>query len=415
MTPRALPMVVTLVTLVSGCVEPVPAQPDPDGGFGPDVGEVSVGDGWSWMAVEGTRCARGARSGMAFQRGGDGSDLFVYVQGGGACWNEGTCAPSFKTNGPICYYNPNNAFCLVNEPGGTLPTSSYVDEADPFPATGGANLAHELSVLKPSAMLDRERADNPFREATFVYVPYCTGDLHTGRSERTYRTQRDAASPVVEHTHHFAGATNMERSIEVLQERFPNARRIWLFGVSAGGYGATFHHARFRAAFPEAEVHLLADSSPFIQPRHWNDWVEAWNMDLPADCANCAEGLPQVMGHVLSQADADSARVGLLAYQRDATVAWFFLADKGAEPFFNPGPTLDAYQTGLESLLPLYDMSPAGGFFVLPGEQHVMLQGYGYRQADGTYSAPYPAPGGSTDLARWIDAWAEGSHFTSVR
>ncbi|HLT29691.1 MAG TPA: pectin acetylesterase-family hydrolase [Myxococcaceae bacterium] len=417
MIPRALPMVVMLASLVGCGPGTVPAPPDgpgPDGGFGPEAGEVDVGGGWSWLAVDGTRCARGARSGLALQRGGDGTDLFVYVQGGGACWNEGTCAPSYRTNGPLCYYNPNSPFC-PNETGGMLPTSSYVDVADPFPANGGANLAHELSVLTPSAVFDRERADNPFREASFVYVPYCTGDLHTGKSERTYRTQKDGFSPVVEHTHHFAGATNMERSIEVLQERFPNVERIWLFGVSAGGYGATFHHGRFRAAFPDAEVHLLADSSPFIQPRHWDDWVAAWDMALPEGCATCAEGLPQVMGHVLSQADAASARVGLLAYERDATVAWFFLAEKGAGPFINPGPTLDAYQAGLGSLLPLYDLSPASGYFILPGEQHVMLPGYGYRQGDGTYTAPYPAPDGSTDLAAWIDAWAVGDAFPSIR
>src|SRR5690606_28475593 len=132
-------------------------------------------------------------------------------------------------------------------------------------------------------------------------------------------------------------------------------------------------------------------------------WVEAWDMDLPPDCPACAEGLPQVMGHVLSQADAEAARVGLLAYERDATIAWFFLADKGVEPFLFPGPMLDAYETRLDALLPLYDLAPGSGYFVLPGQQHVMLQGYGYLQADGTYSPPYAAPDGSTDLSRWIN------------
>ena len=34
--------------------------------------------------------------------------------------------------------------------------------------------------------LDRARATNPFRDASYVFVPYCTGDLHAGSNVATY-------------------------------------------------------------------------------------------------------------------------------------------------------------------------------------------------------------------------------------
>src|SRR5690606_25802000 len=87
-----------------GCVmsPPPDVDPDPDAGETPtDAGEVPVANGWSWLPVEGSRCARGATAGIGIKRGTSAEDLFIYLQGGGACWNRGTCAPSHLQFGPI--------------------------------------------------------------------------------------------------------------------------------------------------------------------------------------------------------------------------------------------------------------------------------------------------------------------------
>src|SRR5690606_38628275 len=111
---------VLLSGLLTACVfSPQEPPSGPDAGASSDAGEleeVEVANGWSWLPVEGSRCALGSRAGLALKPGGDGHELFLYVQGGGACWNEGTCAPSYRTNGPLCYYNP-NALCVVDQPG----------------------------------------------------------------------------------------------------------------------------------------------------------------------------------------------------------------------------------------------------------------------------------------------------------
>jgi hypothetical protein len=58
-------------------------------------------------------------------------------------------------------------------------------------------------------------------------------------------------------------------------------RVIYLTGLSAGGYGAQLNLSRVRAAFPEAKVHLLADSAPMIQPAHHAAWASEWSLPLP--------------------------------------------------------------------------------------------------------------------------------------
>src|SRR5690606_13544143 len=112
-------------------------------------------------------------------------DVFIYLQGGGACWNQGTCVPSLLRFGPICHYGEN--ICLYDGPGGTQPTSTYVTDRDPFPADGGGRFPSELDLVTRVRAFDRGDEENPFRDATFVFVPYCTGDLHTGDAVRTYK------------------------------------------------------------------------------------------------------------------------------------------------------------------------------------------------------------------------------------
>jgi hypothetical protein len=49
---------------------------------------------WRVEAVTGTQCAQGAPAGLGYNPGGS-EDLVVFVQGGGACWNNGTCANNY--------------------------------------------------------------------------------------------------------------------------------------------------------------------------------------------------------------------------------------------------------------------------------------------------------------------------------
>lgn len=413
-----LPFVLALVVMACGGGGGGPPPPS-DGGRdagATDGGELDAGGPvtadagqWTWIPVEGSQCASGSTAGFAINLADAGTDLFIYLQGGGACWNTGTCVPSLVQYGPACSYS---GVCLYNGAGGTQPTASHVTAFDPFPRDGGGALPGELAQFTSARAVDRADPTNPFRSATFVYVPYCTGDLHGGRSSKTYQYQYGLFDPVRSYTVHFAGARNMELYLRKLHLTLPGAQRVWLTGSSAGGYGATLNFQRTKQEFTGAEVALLADSSPFLPTYHWSEWNAAWSLELPAGCADCDAGLPQVMSHLLST--YPESRLGLLAYSQDHIISWYFYGAPGLNDLLNPpvGP----YATDLGAQEATYDATANGKYFVLNGTQHVLWPGYGTRLADGGYTAPAPSNDGGTDLKRWIDAWATGGpEWTSTR
>jgi hypothetical protein len=365
-----------------------------DGGVLPDLG-------WGFIGIPGTKCATGAQAGLGYNAGAS-DELVIYVQGGGACWNNGTCRPSVYQWGPICNYGQ-NSFCLVDTEGATKPLAVYVTHPDPYPADGGGAFPSELSTIKSSLLFTR-RAENPVRNASYVYVPYCTGDLHAGNTTRTYFVKNDLVMQPVSVTHHFAGAPNMDAYLAYLRTRHPTVKTIWLTGVSGGGYGASLNLKRVRQAFPEATVHLLADSAPMVQPAHYAAWSSEWNIQLPAACTNCDGGFPNTLEYMID--DAPAARVGLLAYSEDAVLTRFFYSGGNTASWTTPPFT--TYTSNLVSLETQYEANANAKYFRLPGQDHVMLQRYGLVQPDGGISAPSPSRDGGTNLNAWINAWATG-------
>ena len=78
-----------------------------------------------------------------FVKGGDTNKLVVYFQGGGACWDANNCL----------YYH------------------TYTEEV--------LNIAdYDTGFM---GIFDTELFLNPFKDWYFVYIPYCTGDVHWGQ------------------------------------------------------------------------------------------------------------------------------------------------------------------------------------------------------------------------------------------
>lgn len=407
--------VVLLVAL--GCGPAPVVTPRPDAGSdagaptdaGIDSGVVFPGDGgldtplgeWAWLPVEGSVCGSGSTAGLGINRSANERELFLFVQGGGACWNQGTCVPSLLSYGPLCDYATT---CLLDSAGGQKPTAVWVTHPDPFPRDGGGAWPQELNSVKASLALDRTFTGNPFREATYVFVPYCTGDLHAGSTDKTYQYKYGLFDQPKSYVMHFRGADNFDRYLARLKAAYPNVERIWLTGVSGGGYGASLNFDRVQRAFPGAEVHLLADSSPLVDTPHWVEWRDTWNLQFPVGCADCDAGLPKVMTHLAAQ--YPERRLALLSYDLDKVVAWFFYAPPGLANFLNP-PTA-TFNANLVQLEARYDQAPNTKYFVIGGEEHVLWAGYGVRRPDGGITAPLPSRDGGTTLRAWIDAWATG-------
>ena len=132
-----------------------------DGGeppSGPSCGEETIDappGQWTWLPVEGARCGRGSPTGMAINPGGD--RLLIYMSFGGACSTAEECAPD-------C--DPQSQRCAL-----------HLDGFD------GTTFKDTLGLFRAGSIFDREDRGNPYRDHSFAFIPYCTGDFHSGDRE----------------------------------------------------------------------------------------------------------------------------------------------------------------------------------------------------------------------------------------
>ncbi len=166
-------------------------------------------------------------------------DLVVVFEGGGACWDQAAC----EGRGRLAASNPNG-----------IP-SDYLSQLNT--ALGGL-------VTPFSSRL------NPVQEVRTqgwnqVYLPYCTGDVHSGSAVRVY----DDANPAAPRTQYHRGQANVRAAADWLRANLGRPNQLVLTGFSAGGVGstATYPIVRDRLA-PTGRATLLADSGPlFPAPR----------------------------------------------------------------------------------------------------------------------------------------------------
>ncbi len=313
---------------------------------------------WTWVDFPDSACGNGAATGIGVNLSSKSKDVLVYMEGGGACWDYATC---------------------------------FVYNTAANMATGFTKAEFDQLPLASEAIVDRTDPENPFKDASFIFIPYCTGDIFAGDAVRTY----DSTKPDKKAFH--KGAANMDAFLKRLTATFPQAGKIWLSGSSAGGYGAQFNYARYAAAFPAAEVHALADCSPLVPAvgGRYAAWLQAWNVTIPPACTNCATE-PAALLSWLSTS-YPNRRFGLLDYRSDGVIRQYFGYSTSGTDF----------ETATDALLTShYDPSSNARYFQLAGSQHVMVGGFDH----------ISQPNGGIALKAWISRWANGdSSWASVK
>jgi Pectinacetylesterase len=156
--------------------------------------------------------------------------VVFYLGGGGACFSAETCAPErdlYKTT----------------------------VEDDP---TEQGGMFH----------LDDER--NPFADYSFVYVPYCTGDVHIGDTTTKY-----APGLTIRHK----GYVNASAALDRLAATFPSASKVVVIGESAGSIAAPLYAGILSDRLPDARVTVLGDASgSYPDVPRINELFAAWGI-----------------------------------------------------------------------------------------------------------------------------------------
>lgn len=304
---------------------------------------------WTWVEFPDSVCGNGQPTGVGVNLSDTSKDVVIFMQGGGACWDVNTC---FVLKSAANLESGYTAASFNNEP------------------------------VRAAAAFDRADPNNPFKDASFVYIPYCTGDLHMGD-----KVQRYEALGQTRDIHH-KGAANMRAFLPRLRATFPDASRVLLTGASAGGYGAQLSYHLVADAFAPAPVHSLSDCGPMVQPYdgRFSEMKPSWNIQTPPGCEGCAQSLPVWLTHITTT--YPDARFGLLAYDADQVISVYFKYPLDGT-FTNALTRLRREQ---------YDPQPNARYFVVAGTEHVMLGGLKtIKSAQGVA------------LLDWVRAWMEGS------
>ena len=95
-----------------------------------------------------------------------------------------------------------------------------------------------------------------------VWVPYCTGDVHTGNRVITY-SDPDGVEPDV--AFHHKGHDNVQKVVSWIDANFTHVPKMLVTGCSAGGAGAITNYFFLRSGVKAAQRgYLLDDSGPIF-------------------------------------------------------------------------------------------------------------------------------------------------------
>lgn len=153
-----------------------------------------------------------------FVKGGPVNNLVVFFDGGGACWDTMNCI-----------YVP-----------------TYSPEADE--TVEGLALA--------GGIFDLDNPANPFKDWNFVFIPYCTADIHWGSADKTY----SGYSGDGPYTIHHRGFDNFLVVLKWITENFKKPQKIFVTGSSAGSYGALMGFPYIQEAYPKSMASMLGDA-----------------------------------------------------------------------------------------------------------------------------------------------------------
>lgn len=301
-----------------------------DGGpAAPAAAPIAVPAGvWSWVDIPDSACDDGSPTGLGVNPG-SGPDLLVFLDGGGACWDYLTCY--------------------------VLNTASR----GPF---GAAELARR-EVSAAGSVLDRALPGNPYADATLVFVPYCTGDVHGGDRVTTYDDGLGHAR-----AYHHVGQANLRAYLARLAATWPAPRRVILAGSSAGGFGAVLGYDAVRRTWPDAQGVLVDDSGPpleagAIPQARLDAWFARWGLGDVLDplCGQaCRTDLSAGLTALSARYPAD--RLALLSSLQDAVISAYL------------GILPGQLQTDLLALAAdVFPRAPNARYFYVSGVSHTML------------------------------------------
>ena len=330
---------------------------------------------WVWVPFADAKCRDGSSTGI-YVSGNSASDkLMIFLEGGGACMNAATCAANPATFDPKGWNGRTGVF-------------------------------------------DRTRTENPVKDWSMVYVPYCTGDVHAGNHPNF-----DPGGGVG--PQQFVGYANLEKFLGRIVPTFPSVTEVLHTGISAGGFGAGATVELVGKKFPSTvDVVLVDDSGPSMSNQYLpaclqKQFREAWNFDATflKDCGSDCTGTDNFsLEYPIHLARTyPNRRGGIIETQADQVITLFYgFGASGCnvdQTKFAPPMDPATFEAGLldfrAQMMALFPDggTPNFGTFYLQGNQHTWLT-----NNDSVYTGAV----GGTKLIDWFTGIVNGTSLTNV-
>ena len=233
---------------------PVVTDDDDDGPVNP---ERPAYNEWLKVEPEGAVCGNNTQYKFFINYSETSDNVLFVLEPGGACWDFDSC--SGRTRGAA---NPDG-----------IPDDHMV---------GPWAIHTPLFLREWGHWMPGE--DVRTSDWNFVFIPYCTGDIHAGNNVITYPDPQGLEPDI---TFHHNGHNNVQKVIDWVGQQFPALPELMVAGCSAGGTGSLANYYFFRKGLPQTQRgYMLNDSGPifpegasgYSKPLH--DKVRlSWNVD----------------------------------------------------------------------------------------------------------------------------------------
>jgi len=296
--------------------------------FEPPLGELKP----AWNVLEPGRdtiCSRGTPY-RYFVRRGTVNRVVIEFDGGGACGNAESCAP-------------------------------------------GSGVFNETAIVEPwvldeiygQGIHDHTDPENPFADWHHIFIPYCTGDFHSGDAVTTY--ELDGQSFTINHK----GAVNARAVLDWIYQNLPEPEKVLVTGYSAGGTGAGTWAPHIRNHYTSSKIYLFGDSGVLVTPAGFADAVfKVWKPESsfptflpnydPADRKNLANSYVE-MGNAYPD-----MFMSTFNFAYDDVIVDFFAAVEGVD-------ALEWSRRNRALHVEIDAKSPNYSYLIAPGSEHCTI------------------------------------------
>jgi len=208
-----------------------------------DLPEKPEKNTWYHYAPEGCICSNGDEYYGSLKIGTE-NNLIICFSGGGVAIDDFSAA------------RPNTYAEIEGEPTFYFKTSFIIGDL------GG----HE-------GIGNKDIEKNPFRNWSYIFIPYATGDFHCGNSDHKYKDTGKGEGII-----HYNGYKNTCAMVKKIAELIPNPDKLLITGFSAGAFGTGLMSDTVIDFFPKCEDITIFPDSGYIYCKNWRDiLINQWN------------------------------------------------------------------------------------------------------------------------------------------